>query len=62
MLTERLDRRLLRLANEVERAGQQHGHGSGLGHRSSTSLVGMLQMIGRQRGEFCRERSAAEIG
>jgi hypothetical protein len=39
MLAQQIDRRLLRLAHEVEGAGQQHRDGAGLRHRRSAGLV-----------------------
>ena len=59
---EQLDRRLLRLAQEIEGAGQQHRHGAGLGHRGGAGLVGVFQVVGGERAEARGERRAAEVG
>ena len=62
VLAEQVDRRLLRLAEEVEGAGQQHGDRAGLGHRGRARLVGVFEVVGRQRAVARRQRRAAEVG
>ena len=42
----------LRLAQEVERAGQQHRDGAGARHRAHAGLVDVLEVVGRQRAEL----------
>jgi hypothetical protein len=46
MGAEQFDRRLLRLANEIERARQQHRYRACPRHGHNTGLIRMLQMIG----------------
>ena len=52
----------LRLADEVVGAGQQHGDRAGRGHRRHAGLVGIFEMIGRQRAEARGERRAVQVG
>ena len=59
---ERLDRRLLRFANEIEGTGKQHGDRACLRHRGCPSFVGVLEMVCGQRREFRGKRSTAEVG
>ena len=61
MGTKQFDRRLHRLANEVERTRQKHRDRACPRHGRSTGLIRMLQMIGGQSGEFRGERRAAEV-
>ena len=56
------NRRLLRLANEVVGAGQDHRDGAGPGHRRGAPLVGVFEMIGRQRAEARGKFCAVQIG
>ena len=53
---------LRRLAQRVEGAGQQHrDHARRCAIASMPGLVGMLEMVGRERAEFGRERGAVEV-
>ena len=59
---EQLDRRLLRLADEIEGAGQNHRDRPGLRHGPGAGLVGIFEMIGRQRAISSGECGAAQVG
>lgn len=59
---QQVDRRLVRLADEIEGAGQQHGHGAGLGQGRDARLVDIFQVIGRLRAEPRRQRRAVQVG
>ena len=58
----RLDRRLLMLADEIERAGQNDGDGAGLGHGRHAVFVGIFEMVRRQRAESRGECRAMQVG
>ena len=46
----------------VERAGQQHRCRAGARHRGDAGLVGVFEMVGRERAVLGRELRAAEVG
>ncbi len=49
------------LANEIERTRQHDGDGAGPGHRRHPVLIGIFEMIGRERAEPRRERGAMQV-
>ena len=51
----------LRLAEEVEGAGQQHRHRAGRRHRRGAVLVGVFEMIGRERAVARGQRGAVQV-
>ena len=51
----------LRLAQGVERAGQQHRNRPGTSHRRDPRVARVFEMVGRERAEFGGERGAAGI-
>ena len=55
------DRRQLRLAQHIERAGQQHRRRCRSRHRSDAVLIGVFQMIGRERA-IARQQAARRAG
>ena len=59
---ERVDGRQLRLAQEIERAGQEHRDRAGLRHGRRAGFVGIFEVIGGERAEAGRERRAVEVG
>ena len=58
---EGLDRRQLLLAQHIEGTGQQHRDRAGLRHRGDAGLVGIFEMIGRQRVVARRQRRAMQV-
>ena len=62
MLAEGLHRRFLRLAGEIERAGQQYRDRAGGGHRGGGGLISVFQMIRRQRAVLRRQGRAMQVG
>jgi hypothetical protein len=60
VLAQEIDRRLLRLAQEVEGARQQHGDRAALREGLDAGLVGVFKMIGRQGAEARGQRCAAQ--
>ncbi len=62
VLSEEIDRRLPRLADEIEGAGQQDCDRAAFRHRHRPGLVRVLDMIGRQRPAGGCKRCTAEIG
>ncbi len=60
MLAEQIDRRQLGLAHEVIGAGQQHRDRAGLRHRLRIRLVGMFEMISRERTMMRGEAGAVQ--
>jgi hypothetical protein len=62
MPAERGDRRSLRFAQHVVGAGQENRHRPGLGHRGRALLVGVFEMIRRERAVRGGELRPAEIG
>ena len=61
MRAQRRDRRQSRLAQHVERAGQQYRDGTGARHRGDTRLARVFEVISGQRAEFGCERRAARV-
>ena len=57
----RFDRRRLLLADEIERARQNHRNGAGPGHRRDAFVVGIFKMIGRKRAEARGKRGAVQV-
>ena len=58
---QRCDRRRLLLAQDVERAGKQHRDGSGARHGGDAVLVGIFEMIGRERAMLGGEPGAVQV-
>ncbi len=56
-----LDRRLHRLAHEVEGAGQQGGDGAGPGHGRDSGRIEMFEMVCRQ-GVITRRQGPRRSG
>ena len=52
---------MLRLAQEIERAGQQHRDRACFRHRGDARFVGVFEMIGGEGAEFRRQRRAATV-
>ncbi len=61
-IAQRLDRRELRLAQEVVRARQQHGDRAGLRHRANPVVADVFEMIAGQRVVSRGKRRAAHVG
>lgn len=59
---QQVDRRLVRLADEIEGTGQQHGHGAGSGQGGGARLVDIFQVIGRLRAEPGGQCSTLLVG
>ena len=59
---EQGDRRRLRLAQEIEGAGEKHGDGPCFRERCDAVLVEIFEVVGRQRAVARRQPGAAEIG
>ncbi len=59
---ERLDRRRVRLADEVEGAGKHHRDRASFRHRANARLAGVFEVVGGERAVSRRQRSPAEIG
>jgi hypothetical protein len=59
-LSQQLDGRLVRLAQKVEGAGEQHGNRAIRGERGDVALVAVLEMRAGEGTETRRERRAAE--
>ena len=55
------DRRQPRLAQEVERAGQEDGHGAGRRHRRDAVGADVLEVVARQRAVLGREHGAVLV-
>ena len=61
MLAQEGDRRRLRLAQHIKGAGQQRRDDARVRHRRDALLVGIFEMIGRQRAEVGGKRRAAAV-
>ena len=62
VLAERRHRRGLLFAQVVEGAGEQHGHGAGLGNRFDSFLIQIFDVIDGEGLEAGRHFCPAQIG
>ena len=62
MTAQLVDRGQLRLAQEIERARQQHGDGAGGAERRSAGFVGIFDVVRRKPAMTGDQRRATEVG
>ena len=62
VLAEQVERRFFRLSDEIECAGQDDGDCAGLCHGNRAGLIGVFEMVGRQRAVARGKGGAAKIG
>jgi|GEM_PF-6108329 len=59
--TQRGHRRQLRFAQEIERAGQQHGDAAGTRHGCDAGIAHMLEVLARKCAELGRQHGTARV-